>query len=78
MEFSFRLGRVGRVGVDNTRRNPESMGRRWATGMLSTGYPHVPKGEGRSEGLVHKSTEYLVTWLKPNFVAIPGGMTGVV
>ena len=39
--------------VDPVGERPESVGRRWATWMLSTGYPHVPKGEGRSVGLVH-------------------------
>ena len=42
--------------MDPVGERPESVGRRWTTGMLSTGCPHSQQGEGRSEGLVHKST----------------------
>ena len=35
---------------------PESVGKSWSTGRLSTTCPHVPQGSGRSAGLVHKST----------------------
>jgi len=46
--------------VDPVGERPESVGRRWTTGMLSTGCPHSPQGEGRSEGLVHKSTWFFL------------------
>ena len=42
--------------VDPVGERFESVVSLWATGMLSIGCPHVPKGSDRSEGLVHKST----------------------